>query len=122
MEDEFGSTNSYYVGRLLTIIDASMPGEQGRAIKDLVKNEMYEYLQDAFSDCHKVVHKLIEQHNVDVKIARQMEEGSDITPIIGDLVPPEEVEELKKKSPSFGGFVEETQEELKTRLEHLNTK
>lgn len=46
LEDVVFETHDHYLGKILTIIDASVQGAQGKAIKDLVKREMYDYAQD----------------------------------------------------------------------------
>lgn len=58
-EKIIGDTNAHYIGRILTIIDASVTGDQGKALKDLIKKEMWEYLQDSFEDSRRLMAHVI---------------------------------------------------------------
>ena len=55
VEDTVFDTHDHYLGRILTILDASITGTQGKAIKDLVKREMYDYAQDILGNTQQLL-------------------------------------------------------------------
>ena len=57
VEDLVFNTHDHYLGRILTILDASITGVQGKAIKDLVKREMYDYAQDILGNTQTVLYQ-----------------------------------------------------------------
>lgn len=75
-EKIIGDTNAHYIGRILTIVDASVTGEQGKAMKDLVKKEMYEYLQDSFEDARRLISHTVRAVE-DVWVKGTLEETDD---------------------------------------------
>lgn len=67
-EDTVFDTHDYYLGRILTILDASITGTQGKAIKDLVKREMYDYAQNILGNTQNFLRREKTEDGVPLEI------------------------------------------------------